>query len=58
MPVGTSGIILNGPQPETALNDQSSALKAIYDPLQYETGVPFELLDRLRGENAVVWVDE
>ncbi len=33
-------------------------LEAIYDPMQYEIGVPFELLDRLRKENAVVWVDE
>ncbi len=35
-----------------------SALEAIYDPLQYESGVPFELLGRLRHENAVIWVDE
>jgi len=40
------------------LNDKPSALEAIYDPLQYESGVPFGLLDRLRSENAVVWVDE
>jgi len=36
----------------------SMNLAAIYDPLQYETGVPFALLDRLRNESAVVWVDE
>jgi len=36
----------------------SMNLAAIYDPLQYETGVPFALLDRLRSESAVVWVDE
>ena len=36
----------------------SMNLAPIYDPLQYETGVPFALLDRLRNESAVVWVDE
>ena len=38
--------------------DKPSALEAIYDPLQYETGVPFGLLDRLRSDNAVLWVEE
>ena len=40
------------------MNNKPSALEAIYDPLQYETGVPFRLLDQLRSENAVLWVDE
>ena len=53
-----SGIILNGLVAETAFIDKPSALEAIYDPLQYETGVPFGLLDRLRSDNAVLWVDE
>ena len=58
LPVAASGIILNGLVVETTLIDKTSALEAIYDPLQYETGVPFGLLDRLRSENAVLWVDE
>jgi len=40
------------------LTGQAHSLEPLYDPLQYETGVPFALLDRLRRENAVVWVDE
>lgn len=40
------------------MNNKPDSLEPIYDPLQYDTGVPFELLDGLRREHAVVWVDE
>ena len=36
----------------------ATALEPIYNPLQYETGVPLDLLKQLRDESAVVWVDE
>jgi cytochrome P450 len=31
---------------------------SLYNPVQYETGVPFGLLEKLRADQAVVWVDE
>ncbi len=34
------------------------ALSALYDPLQYESGVPYRLLAQLREHHAVVWVPE
>ena len=40
------------------MNNKPSNLEPIYDPLQYDSGVPLELLDSLRREHAVVWVDE
>jgi len=40
------------------LNLDAAALQPIYDPVQYDTGVPFELLAQLRMENAVIWVEE
>ena len=40
------------------MNHKTDSLEPIYDPLQYDVGVPFELLDSLRREHAVVWVDE
>ncbi len=40
------------------MNFDATALEPIYDPLQYDAGVPFELLAELRAEHAVVWVDE
>jgi len=33
-------------------------LEPLYDPLQYDQGVPFALLDRLRSKHAVIWVEE
>ena len=33
-------------------------LEPLYDPVQYDQGVPFALLDRLRSEHAVIWVEE
>ena len=33
-------------------------LEALYDPLRYEQGPPQEVLAALRGQSAVVWVDE
>jgi cytochrome P450 len=40
------------------LNHPATALEPLYDPVQFDTGVPFELLAQLRSESAVVWVDE
>jgi len=43
---------------ENMSNLNAKALEPVYDPLQYDTGVPFDLLAELRAEHAVVWVDE
>jgi len=43
---------------EINLKPDAKSLEPIYDPAQYDAGVPFDLLARLRAQNAVVWVDE
>jgi cytochrome P450 len=48
----------NAYQLDKALKNITEGLEPIYDPLQYETGVPFALLGKLRRDHAVVWVDE
>jgi cytochrome P450 len=40
------------------LTPDQTGLEPLYDPLQYDAGVPFELIDRLRAEHAVLWVEE
>ena len=40
------------------MNIDQQHLQTIYDPVTYENEVPFSLLDNLRKQQAVVWVDE
>ena len=40
------------------MTSDGSDLGALYDPLTYESGVPFDLIDTLREHDAVVWIDE